>query len=572
MFHNHCNLFSSTIFDCSIDPSIQGLLILLFALFLILNATKLTLFNWFVMGKHSTSNFIYKSFFFLVFSFTMFMLLFKIPSGLGILIFYLVESIYVFSCLSYYGYFRNYLHILQSAALFTEGVGTMGHMTIPVNKHHLILLIDMPVFIYLYMNFSSLHAMFNAPGVSLLGISAIILALVLIISETIYAIQGNSLSKISKDYSANEHTFVARYGTFVSDLFNTVLNNGGRSYISHIEYGDTLSACTKETPKPNIVCIQVESLDSAIVQKTHNNQYVTPFLHSLSKSAIYYPYTLSFHMAGGTSDSEFSIINGVEPLNVFPSIKLPKYDYPNSMIKYLKKNGYDTLAFHGNIGNFYNRDVAFEKMGFDEFYDIRRMGYVNRGWGAADHEVFDYTLKTLKEKTEPFISYVITMSSHTPFTYTSEYYKTDKFNDIKDETVRDYFTSVSYVDKAISDFVAQIRKDFPNTYIFIYGDHTPDINKPEYSQASYMGSKGDYFEFVPMYVLTPDGLKHSEQKNCASFVDIAPTILELTGSQDGFRSLGINLVNPSADMPKIPFKEGLYERTHLFKRVSDILK
>ena len=106
--------------------------------------------------------------------------------------------------------------------------------------------------------------------------------------------------------------------------------------------------------KPNYVIIQVESMDANIVNQKYKGVYVTPFLRSLTASAVYYPFAMSYHEGGGTSDSEFSIINSVEPLESYPALKLSSYDFPNSMVSKLDAQGYSTFAFHGNIGSFYN--------------------------------------------------------------------------------------------------------------------------------------------------------------------------------------------------------------------------
>ncbi len=63
---------------------------------------------------------------------------------------------------------------------------------------------------------------------------------------------------------------------------------------------------------------------------------------------VYFPYLLSYHFAGGTSDCEVAVLNSIEPLTSEPTMKLYDYGYPNSLVKRLETAGYHTLAFHGN--------------------------------------------------------------------------------------------------------------------------------------------------------------------------------------------------------------------------------
>lgn len=340
--------------------------------------------------------------------------------------------------------------------------------------------------------------------------------------------------------------------------------------VNSFVYGkEQVSVDTTKT-QPNFVIIQVESMDANVINQKHDGKYIAPFLHSLSNNSIFYPYMLSYHMGGGTSDVEFSIINSLQPLTYYPAIKISNYNYPNSMMKQLAQSSYTTLAFHGNVGDFFNRNVAFPKMGFQNFYDINKMNMKNNGWGAPDGEVFDYTFNTLKKTEQPFISYTITMTSHGPFTSAKNYYNNDAYNDVQEENVKNYFNSISYVDQSIEKFVNDIQKNFKNTYIIIWGDHCPGItDATEYKQASYIdGDK--YFEFVPLFIITPDHKEYKEKKQVATFLDIAPTILNTSGVKFDIKSDGIDILKTPEASSQIPFKESHFDRNTLFNNIKNI--
>jgi phosphoglycerol transferase MdoB-like AlkP superfamily enzyme len=340
--------------------------------------------------------------------------------------------------------------------------------------------------------------------------------------------------------------------------------------IEHLEYGpeqEHKEAVASINSKPNYVFIQVESMDANIVRHEYGGSYEMPNLKSLAENNIYYPYTLSYHKGGGTSDAEFSIINSVEPLDSFPAIKLTAYKHPNSYVGKLAGAYYTTMAFHGNVGTFYNRNIAFSKMGFKKFYDISSMDYKDEGWGAPDDKVFSYAFKKISQTRKPFMSYIITMTSHGPFESARHYYNNSRYDSIKEETVKNYFNSMSYVDKSISDFVKNIRQSQPNTYIFIVGDHTPNINTPDYFQASFIDGE-TYFEFVPLIIITPDNKKYTETKRVASFLDISPSIMDSSGISFKIKSSGSNLLDKDQNMLNIPLKGKLYDRAWLFDRVS----
>jgi lipoteichoic acid synthase len=201
-------------------------------------------------------------------------------------------------------------------------------------------------------------------------------------------------------------------------------------------------------------------------------------------------------------------------------------------------------------------------MGFEKFFDMRAMKMDDVGWGAPDHQVFSFVENYLKGVNRPFLSFIITMSSHEPFTAASFYYSNDSYRDIDNELVRNYFISMSYVDRSIRDIVQFLKSSFSNTYIFIFGDHCPNVDADEYKQAAVQ-MDGRYFEFVPLLIITPEGKRHFENGKAASMLDLAPTVLQNSGVKFKIRSDGENLLRFGKLSNKIPFKDGSYDRGFL---------
>ncbi len=534
--------------------------------FILLNSVKTTMFNFLIMESQTVWTFAYKLFFILLFTVLVFYTSLNLRKPHVLVIAYIIQAAYIITMLCYYNYFRNYLHLFQATALFTEGISSVKHFTIPWNYNLLTVILDLPLFLYVLINYKKISIFKTVLGPYL---KYILIAPAVLIAATegwsLYS--GSSIVNFSKDYSAYEPAIVEKYGTLANSLCDIITNKGGRNHIQHFKYGSTITGTSKETESPNFVIIQVESMDSNVISRQYKGEYIAPYLYSLSQNSVYYPYAMSYHKSGGTSDSEFSIINSVEPLGNFPSIKLSGYSYPNSMLKRLSAGNYASYAFHGNTGSFYNRDVAFDKMGFDAFYDIEAMGMEDEGWGAPDHEVFDFALGVMENEEKPFISYVITMTSHMPFTNAENYYKNDLYDGIEDETVKNYFNSISYVDSAIEDFVRQINARFENTYVIIYGDHTPNIITPEYTQASFETDES-YFEFVPLIIMTPDRQVHHERSRVACFLDIAPTILNASGISFEIQSKGMDLIAPGG-YTAVPFDGNDYSRAYLYGRITN---
>lgn len=538
------------------------------AIFFLLNTLKIAVFNLNILPRTSFKIFIYKCIYTLLVILIFYPLILRLKSKIIFIAFYILQILYILINASYYLYFNNYLHIRNFISLLSEGLSAVSHSTAPIEPIFILFFIDLPIAIYMLIKYDKVTKLVK--GLRLFVVITIIFSMcgLGILEGYNYKLKKSIIQYID-DMHGGESSIVLHYGTLTNNIINIFIDGSEAQLVSNFRYGMEKSSERELQNKCNIIMIQVESMDSNIINKKHNGNYVTPYLNSLASNSVFYPYVLSYHMGGGTSDAEFSILNSIQPLTDFPAIKITNYDYGNSVVKQFNNALYSTLAFHGNVGNYYNRDVAFPKMGFKQFYDINKMNLSPRGWGVSDKEMFDFASDTLKTEDQPFFAYTITMTSHIPYTNVSNYYKNDNYSDIKNETVRNYFKSLSYVDQAIKEFVTNIKNNFEDTYILIYGDHTPNIDTGEYKQASFKYND-KYFEFVPLFIITPDNKVYKEDKQVASFLDISLTVLNLSGIKYNIKSDGVDLVKASEIPNSIPYK-GLYiDRIEIFKEIKSI--
>ncbi len=552
---------------------LQNILPFIFLLgFLIVNSLKITMLNIYMLPPVKSSVFYYKltiAFFAVL---IVYILIINIKNKVPFIIFYILQIIYILANFLYYSYFHSYLHLLQSIELFGEGAGAAAALSFPKDVRALAAFMDLPLFILIIVFYRKVNSLLKRfKKVKIAYIVSAFVALFFI--ESWHYFHDYSLLQLVKDPMVGETLIVERYGTLGNSLSDIIVYSSNNSLVNNIKYGPEIeSTGSPSTEKPNFVMIQIESLDANIINCKYNDKYITPFFHSLTENSIYYPYTMSYHKGGATSDCEFSSLNSVEPLDNFPSIKLNNYLYPNSIVSKLRKSGYNTSAFHGNIGSYFNRQSALTRMGFTEFYDMKRMNLKDVGWGAPDHLVFDNALKELKAESEPFFYYIITMTSHGPFTNASYYFHEVDYYSISDVTLRNYFNSMTYVDRTVEKFVNQIQKDFKNTYIIIYGDHTPNVNDERlFRQASYV-SEAKYFEFVPTFIITPDKKVYRETEKVASFLDIAPTVLYNSGIPFRIKSQGQNLIETPIKDTELPFKGDNYKRSFLMTSITNATK
>jgi len=453
----------------------------------------------------------------LIINSAVFLALFRMRYAIFSIIFYILQSLYLLTHYIYYTYFKKIFIVEQFISQFSEGIEILRHGAVPFNAKHLLIFVDAPFLILLIINYSALnYKIKNNPK----SINFLKNAVIIVLSCALL---------FASDIRSNKVC-----GLFTNDAARLLAVATGRTGDDNLNYATTVVINNKmEYPLQNIICIQVESLDADVVNYKYKGKYITPFLRQLSRESIYYPYMISYQGRGCTSDTEFVVLNSLKPQGTIPLYKFMPRSFPNSLLHRLARFNYETKAFHNNEGSFFNRDSTFIKMGFQQFYDLKTMHLKEEGWGASDADVFGFIKNKLKMQAKPFLYYIITMSSHEPFYYAGKYFHNQEYDDIDKSIVKGYFNSLSYVDRCLEELVTYVKGNFPNTYIFIFGDHS-----------SILGSRFLFKNFyVPLFIITPDNKRYIEARQVVSTLDLAPTILSASQISFSINSEGVNLLD-----------------------------
>ncbi len=303
-----------------------------------------------------------------------------------------------------------------------------------------------------------------------------------------------------------------------------------------------------EAKGKNLIIIQVESLEDAVINQTIGGQEITPNLNQLARQGLYFNNYYTQVGPGNTADAEFSTMNSLYPLPddvVF--INYAKNSY-KALPKILVNNGYQTFAMHGDVPTFWNRSNIYPGLGYQKAYglsDYKITTPVGQGPSAlGDEDLFFQSLPRLQSFKQPFMATLITMSSHTPFILpenlqTLNIPEKTNLNQIQWE----YLQSIHYTDKAIGEFIDGLKKDglYDNSLILIWGDHGSFTNI-----SSVVGENKMLPELsnsqVPLIILN-SGFKNQIMSEPASHLDIYPTITNLLGINPPKSILGQDLLN-----------------------------
>jgi len=279
-------------------------------------------------------------------------------------------------------------------------------------------------------------------------------------------------------------------------------NESRRSFGLQSEYG--------EFSFGDVVVVQVESLDNAVIDYCVGDKPVVPFLNSLQKNSLLYRIWANHRYASATAD--FEMLNGIPPLDGVFNYQIPDMPYNTSLPRFFGEQGYETFCFHGVRGSFFNRLPAFMAMGFDhlifrddivkavkegkypiqdEFSEAQLKQYLNDAW-LRDNVVFKAALREIQSPSErKRFFFVITVTSHNPYR-TGHIEEADKLIPNEMSMNDRYLNSIHTVDGWLRSFFEGLPH---GTLLVIYGDHTPGFRG-----GTYVSDTEGNREFVPCFL------------------------------------------------------------------------
>lgn len=299
----------------------------------------------------------------------------------------------------------------------------------------------------------------------------------------------------------------------------------------------------------NLIIIQVESLENAVINQKIGGAEITPNLNRLAKDGLYFNNYYSQVGPGNTADAEFSTMDSLYSLPddvIF--IDYSKNQY-KALPQLLADNGYKTYSFHGDVPTFWNRSNIYPGLGYQKAFDLDEFT-VTRPVGKGpsdlgDEDLFSQSLPRLENLKQPFMATMITMSSHTPFILPEDLQTLQIPSETNlTQTQWEYLQSVHYTDKAIGEFIDGLKKDglYDNSLILIWGDHGSFTDIADAMGQDNILSVLNNSQ-VPMILLAPGTDLKGTNNIPGSHLDVYPTITNLLGVNPPKTILGQDLLN-----------------------------
>ena len=336
----------------------------------------------------------------------------------------------------------------------------------------------------------------------------------------------------------------------------------------------------------NIIVIHAESIQDAAINQEFNGEKVTPNLNRIKDEGIYFSNFYSQASSGTSSDSEFTFASSLFPVtNGSVAVSYWNREY-ETLQKLLKEKGYNTLSFHANNGDFWNRNNLHKSLGYNTFYSKSSYSVDEEniiGLGLSDKEFFKQTVPILKKEYDEngkFMATLIMLSNHTPFDALDKYgeFDTDIKEDgkvypyMEDTKLGNYFKSAHYADSAIGELFEELDSEglLDNTVVVIYGDHDAKLPKKDYERLYNYDKETDgiidkedenykpvdYYEYeinraVPLIIWTKDTKFNKTVNTAMGMVDVMPTLSNMFGLKPTY-ALGNDIMGLDNNLVAFP--------------------
>jgi lipoteichoic acid synthase len=475
-------------------------------------------------------------------------LLFKKHSKLVMIIINFLMSFLLYANIAYYRFFTDFITIPTLMQTKTNA-GQLGDSALSLMS---------PLDIFYFADFFILIILALTVFKKTIVLNRKPFKIVLLFSITVFLFNLGLAEKdrpqlLTRSFDRNYLVkYLGAYNFTIYDLIQNIKSSSQRALADSSDITDVENyrKANYTAPNPdyfakakgmNVIYVSMESFQSFMIDyKMPDGQEATPFLNSLAHDGNTFYFDNFFHQTGQgkTSDAEFLMENSLYPMAQGAVFVSKAQNTFQSAPAILKGNGYNSAVFHGNYKTFWNRNVMYKSLGYDQFFDA---GYYSmtdenkKNYGMKDKPFFKESMPLLEGLKQPFYTKFISLSNHFPFEMDPE--DTDfPAGDYGDTVVNQYFQSSHYMDQAFEQFFNDLKADglYDNTVIVMYGDHYGISENHNDAMAKVLGvdaitpSINAKLQRVPLFIHVP-GVKGGVQHQFGGEIDVRPTLLHLLG-------------------------------------------
>lgn len=378
-------------------------------------------------------------------------------------------------------------------------------------------------------------------------------------------VEKGKLKSYNKDMQIREATI---FGYYISDIANALTMKQQTKYKNYddmikdynqlkedynTKYGQEVYPIKGILQGKNVIIVQLESVQEFVINKEINGRQITPNLNQFLRENIEFT---NMHMQSysTTADSEHTTITSIYPMENGMSFSRYYTNTYDDLFKIFNQKDYHTSYMHGNYPYFWNRGNVYGRLNLNElvlkeqFEDLSE----NINGDLSDELLYRQAVQKWKTYDNPFMSYLVAASSHTPYTLEGLQDRSKVNIDVgnyKDTYLGNYLEAVNYADYAFGVLIQELKEAglYEDTAILVFGDHNGlnMYNEELIDFLSYINENITDVDIKLNYTRVACGFKipgieHRKIEKPINKLDIKPTLAYLCNLEDTF-SLGTNL-------------------------------
>lgn len=364
------------------------------------------------------------------------------------------------------------------------------------------------------------------------------------LSAVMFFVYFSSAPVVEKDivnWSWDESIMIAGYTPCLvqstQQSFNAIQKPEGYSEADLKSFVENYTKKENGNATPDIILVLNETFyDLNQIADTEETQDSFEYVKELDNSVSGYAVVPS--VIGGTNKSEYEYLtsNSLKITSNITPFNTINMNNTNSVVSFLKNQGYRTLAAHPSSERNYRRNVVYADMGFDalrfeqHFTDIET--FASRPF-INDDVVYKNMFRWYEEMgDQPRFIYALTIQNHAGYKFNS-----DEENIVKasndfgeyDKEVDEFMTCMYVSSNAFSEIVEYFSSVERDVIVCMVGDHAPSF-AVDIVDEKYQSEKELRLRSVP-YVIWSNNidLSNQEEEPLTSLTNLVPKTLEMAG-------------------------------------------
>jgi len=281
----------------------------------------------------------------------------------------------------------------------------------------------------------------------------------------------------------------------------------------------------------NLIVVCAEAFSNYVI-----DEELTPTLYRMSREGIIFEnFYNSFPNL--TTNGEYSLCMGLMPDLSRMSFAVSIENYlPYALGNICSENGMKAMAYHNNVGTFYNRVNTHANMGYD-FRAVDHGLNMEAGSPSSDLEMMEKTMADYLPYV-PFHAYYMTYSGHSDYDFETNEMSIKNRELVEhleySEQVKAYIACQLELEKAMEYLLNRLEETgmADNTVVVLTGDHLP-YGMSEEAYAELAGEEAvqqPFWQYKNSFLCWTGGLEEPivVEDYCCT-MDILPTLLNLLG-------------------------------------------